>query len=85
MDSQLDFLESCHGNGTTLLTLLISAGSNLASSSQRLTSEYSLAGNIKSKQTRNSIQDAIKSAQSRLKGFKKTPDTGLALFAGYCV
>ena len=47
-----------------------------------LNNEYAQAANIKSKQTRDSVQSAITSTREKLKLYKNTPINGLILFCG---
>src|SRR5579859_1304307 len=47
-----------------------------------LVQEYGTSANIKSRQTRQSVQTAITSVQARLKLYKKLPTNGLVVFCG---
>jgi peptide chain release factor subunit 1 len=47
-----------------------------------LVDELGTSSNIKSKQTRKSIQSALKSAQQLMKTYKTVPENGLAIFSG---
>lgn len=47
-----------------------------------LNSEFAQAANIKSKQTRDSVQSAITSTREKLKLYRNTPTNGLILFCG---
>jgi len=47
-----------------------------------LNNEYAQAANIKSKQTKDSVQSAITSTREKLKLYKCTPDHGLVIFCG---
>jgi len=47
-----------------------------------LRSEYALTQNVKSRQTRNNVLDALEKIMNYLKLFKKTPDNGLVVFCG---
>lgn len=47
-----------------------------------LTEESGTSERIKSRVTRQSVQAALASAQSRLRAITKLPETGLALFCG---
>ena len=85
MENKIAFLKTCKGNNTTLVSLIIPQGSNIWLYDQRLTKEFSLTGNIKSKQTRDDVRDAIKSMKMSLKLFNSVPLTGLALFSGWHV
>jgi peptide chain release factor subunit 1 len=73
------------GNGTTLITLQISQGSQISQYMKKLIDEQSKAPNIKLKSTRKSVQDALSSAIEKLKLYKKTPENGLIIFCGYIV
>ncbi len=50
-----------------------------------LTFEASTASNIKDKNNRKNVLTAIKSANEKLKQYKKCPDNGLAIFSGCCL
>ncbi len=47
-----------------------------------LQSEYSLTQNVKSKQTRNNVLDALEKIMNHLKVLDKTPKNGLIVFCG---
>ena len=47
-----------------------------------LNQEHAEAANIKSKQTRDSVQSAIVSTREKLKLYKHTPENGLILYCG---
>ena len=67
--------------GTTLVSYYIPAGGSLSSVSQHVTGELGTAANIKSKVTRKGVQGALRSIQQNVKGLRKIPDNGLAIFA----
>jgi len=47
-----------------------------------LNSEYSLTQNVKSRQTRNNVLDALEKIMNHLKLFKQTPKNGMIVFSG---
>jgi len=75
-------LEQAKGNGTSMITLLIPADTQLARVSKLLTTELGTASCIKSRANRNSVVTALKSIQNRVKLIKKLPPNGLAIFCG---
>lgn len=81
-EEQLEELESKRGQHTELVSVMIPAGFNIHSVTNQLEAERSTAENIKSKQTRNAVIDAIEMIVRTLKSYKQTPPNGLAVFAG---
>lgn len=81
----LKSLESARGNGTSMISLIIPAGDNIALSRQMLNIEYGTAGNIKSRVNRLSVLSAITSTLQKLKLYNKTPKNGLAIYCGEVV
>lgn len=49
MENLLNQLENASGEGTSLITLMIPAGANIAKTKQKLTEEYTAATQIKSR------------------------------------
>ena len=75
-------LISLFSNGTSMVTLVIPPKEKIEQSLAFLNNEYSQAANIKSKQTMNSVQNAITSTREKLKLYKQTPKNGLIVFCG---
>ena len=75
-------LESHRGRHTELITVYISEGFDVNSVQRQLEAEKSTAKNIKSTATRKNVIDALEKIIRHLKTLKKTPENGLALFAG---
>lgn len=73
--------ETKRNEGTVLVTLLIPAGANLQDAVNLAQSEYALAGNVKSKQTRNAVEAALGKVIAGLQTFRKLPENGLAVYA----
>jgi peptide chain release factor subunit 1 len=82
LEEQIADLESRKGQHTELVTVMIPEGFNIHSVTNQLEAERSTAENIKSKQTRTAVVDAIDAIIRQLKSYKQTPKNGLALFAG---
>lgn len=82
LEEQIEELESVRGRHTELVTVLIPVDFNIHSVTKQLEAERSTAENIKSKQTRHAVIDAIDLIIRTLKGTKTTPPNGLALYAG---
>ncbi|MBS7610282.1 peptide chain release factor aRF-1 [Candidatus Bathyarchaeota archaeon] len=79
---QLEELMTKEGRGTELVSLYIPPGRPISEVMNNLRQEYSTSANIKSDRTRKNVQAAIDRVMQRLKLFRETPPTGLAIFAG---
>lgn len=75
-------LESYKGRHTELISVYVSAGYDANGVQRQLEAETSTAKNIKSATTRKNVIEALEKIIRHLKGLKRTPDNGLALFAG---
>ncbi|KAJ3027257.1 UNVERIFIED_CONTAM: Polypeptide release factor (eRF1) in translation termination [Siphonaria sp. JEL0065] len=82
MKRLLKTLQSARGNGTSMVSLIIPRGDQIAQTSHMLTNELGAATNIKSRVTRQSVTSALISIQQRLKLYNKVPVNGLAIFCG---
>ncbi len=82
LKKQLRMLEAYRGSGTELISVYIPSGSPIHEMNNKLREEASQASNIKSKSTRLNVLGALERIMNHLKQFKKTPDNGLAVFAG---
>lgn len=82
LEELVTLLGNIRGMHTELVTVLIPTGTNIHQVSTQLTSEAGTAENIKSKQTRTSVVDALETIIRKLKEYKQTPPHGLALFCG---
>jgi peptide chain release factor subunit 1 len=69
-------------NSTSLVTMYIPCNTRVHDITKMINSEISKAPNIKSRQTRQDVQDALQSILTNIKGYNKFPPTGIALFAG---
>mmetsp|Transcript_36963 Transcript_36963/g.121923 ORF Transcript_36963/g.121923 Transcript_36963/m.121923 type:complete len:566 (-) Transcript_36963:224-1921(-) len=65
-----------------MITLLLPRGFDISRAAKKLCEEAGTSANIKKTANRQSVQQAIASAQAKLKLFKQTPPNGLALFVG---
>jgi peptide chain release factor subunit 1 len=75
-------LREYRGSGTQMISVYIPEGYPIHETSNKLREELSQASNIKSKQTKTNVTDALEKIISYLKMFRKTPPTGLVVFAG---
>lgn len=75
-------LEAARGNGTSMISLLIPPGDQIAKVGKLLADEAGTASNIKSRVNRLSVLSAITSTQQRLKLYNKVPPNGLAIYCG---
>jgi peptide chain release factor subunit 1 len=82
LEEILKELESHKGRHTEFITVYIATGYDVNSVQKQLEAEKSTAKNIKSTTTRNNVIDALEKIVRYLKGLKKTPENGLALFCG---
>ena len=82
LEEVVEELSGHKGTHTELITVLIPAGYDVNSVQRQLEAEKSTAKNIKSTTTRNNVLDALDKIVRYLKGLKKTPENGLALFCG---
>lgn len=66
---QLEPLDACNGHHTSLVSLLIPPGGaqQIVKVNRLLTQEVSASASIKSRVTRQAVQDALKSIQQRMK------------------
>jgi len=82
LEETLEELEKHKGHQTELITVYIPAGYDVNSVQRQLEAEKSTAKNIKSTSTRKNVTEALEKIVRHLKSLKKTPENGLALFAG---
>lgn len=75
-------LELYKGTHTELISVYIPAGYDANGVQRQLEAEKSTAKNIKSTTTRNNVIEALEKIVRYLKSLKRTPDNGLAIFAG---
>ncbi len=75
-------LEQYRGRGTELVTVYVPSGYSLDMIINQLQQEQGTAENIKSKQTRTNVIDALERMIQHLKMMKNTPPKGLAVFSG---
>ncbi|WP_433628743.1 peptide chain release factor aRF-1 [Halomicrococcus sp. NG-SE-24] len=79
----IEDLREYEGSGTQLVTIYIPPDKQISSVVQHVTQEHSEASNIKSKQTRTNVQDALTSIKDRLRYYDTyPPDNGLVIFSG---
>jgi len=78
-------LQKARGNGTSMISLILPPGDQVARVSKMLADEYGTASNIKSRVNRLSVLGAITSVQHRLKLYSKVPPNGLVLYCGTIV
>jgi peptide chain release factor subunit 1 len=75
-------LEPYRGSGTELVSVYVPAGYDLNKVIGQLQEEQGTAVNIKSKQTRTNVIDALERMVIHLRGVGRTPTNGLAAFSG---
>ncbi len=78
----LEQLAKKEGRGTQLISLYVPPDRRIYEVLGQLREELGTAENIKSRTTRQNVQDAIERVSQRLKLFKEPPPTGLVIFCG---
>ena len=75
-------LESYRGRHTELVSIYVPQGYDIIKIIHHVQTEQGTANNIKDKTTRNHVIDSLERIIRHLRLFKKTPENGLAVFAG---
>ncbi len=79
----IEELDNYSGSGTQLVSIYVPEDRQISDVVAHVTQEHSEASNIKSKQTRTAVQDALKSIKDRLKYYETfPPENGMVLFSG---
>ncbi len=79
----IEDLKNFEGSGTQLVTIYIPDDRQISDVVAHVTQEHSEAANIKSKQTRTNVQDALTSIKDRLRYYSTyPPDNGIVIFSG---
>jgi peptide chain release factor subunit 1 len=79
----IEELKDYEGSGTQLVTIYIPPDKQISDVVAHVTQEHSEASNIKSKQTRTNVQDALTSIKDRLRYYDTfPPDNGIVIFSG---
>src|SRR6056297_2280756 len=78
----IEDLRDYEGSGTQLVTIYIPPDKQISDVVAHVTQEHSEASNIKSKQTRTNVQDALTSIKDRLRYYDNPPENGMVLFSG---
>ncbi|MCO8242593.1 peptide chain release factor aRF-1 [Haladaptatus sp. AB643] len=79
----IEDLKQYEGSGTQLVTIYIPEDKQVSDVVAHVTQEHSEASNIKSKQTRTNVQDALTSIKDRLRYYDTfPPDRGIVMFSG---
>ncbi len=78
----LETLKKCRGRHTELITVYIPPGTSMDQVIGQLSQEQGTASNIKSKQTKTNVVDALEKIIQHLRLYKGTPPHGLAVFCG---
>jgi peptide subunit release factor 1 (eRF1) len=81
VQQQVASLRSERSNSTTLISYYI-RGDSANQTGAFLRNELQQSNNIKSKATRDGVQDALRAIMRTLKDFNRIPLNGLAVFAG---
>ena len=79
----IEELDDYSGSGTQLVSIYMPEDRQVSDVVAHVTQEHSEASNIKSKQTRTAVQDALKSIKDRLKYYDVyPPKNGMVIFSG---
>jgi peptide chain release factor subunit 1 len=78
----INYLRDAHGDGTSMVTILIPPGDAVHRMRQKLTEELGTASNIKNRVNRQSVEAAITSSIQKLSLYNQTPKNGLCIFCG---
>ncbi|WP_418283845.1 peptide chain release factor aRF-1 [Halorubrum sp. DTA46] len=79
----IEELRDFEGSGTQLVTIYIPEDRQVSDVVAHVTQEHSEAANIKSKQTRTAVQDALTSIKDRLRYYDTyPPENGMVIFSG---
>ncbi|SEO54103.1 peptide chain release factor subunit 1 (aeRF-1) [Halogranum amylolyticum] len=79
----IEELQEYEGSGTQLVTIYIPEDKQISDVVAHVTQEHSEAANIKSKQTRTNVQDALTSIKDRLRYYDTfPPENGIIIFSG---
>ena len=82
LEELIEKLGAIRGRQTELISVYIPTGYNVNATQKQLEAEKGTAKNIKSTSTRKNVTDALDKIVRFLKDFKKTPEKGMAVFAG---
>jgi peptide chain release factor subunit 1 len=82
LEETLKELDGYRGRHTELITVYVPADYNLYQIVKQIDTEKGTAANIKSKNTRKAVLDALERIGRQLKLIGQTPKNGLALFSG---
>jgi peptide chain release factor subunit 1 len=79
----IEELKDYKGSGTQLVSIYVPEDRQISDVVAHVTQEHSEASNIKSKQTRTAVQDALTSLKDRLRYYDTyPPENGMVLFSG---
>ena len=79
----IEELKEYQGSGTQLVSIYVPEDKLLSDVVAHVTQEHSEASNIKSKDTRTAVQDALTSLKDRLRYYEtRPPENGMVLFSG---
>jgi len=79
----IEELDDYRGSGTQLVSIYIPEDKQVSAVVAHVTQEHSEASNIKSKETRTNVQDALTSIKDRLRYYDTyPPENGMVIFSG---
>jgi len=82
LEQLVNEISSIQGDGTELVTLTIPPDSSLQRAIQQVAAEHAEASNIKSKQTRANVQQALSRLRRELSTYESVPEHGLVCYVG---
>lgn len=80
----METLKSARSRNSSLISVLIRAGSNSADTLKMLQREIQAAGNIKDRHHQTDVIRTLNGLMARVRS-REIPETGLALFHGSCI
>jgi peptide chain release factor subunit 1 len=82
MKQTIKRLNQCKGNGTSLITVMLTPKDHLNLMVSRLTQEHGTAASIKSHTTKLAVLAALTSVIGKLKTYNRLPPNGLVVYSG---
>lgn len=82
LEELIEELEGYRGRHTEMITVYVPAGYTLTQVTKQLEDEKGTATNIKSTSTRKNVLQSLEKITRQLKTIGRTPENGLAVFAG---
>lgn len=82
---KLTELEELKGTATSMITITVTGNTDVWLINKMITKESATAINIKNKNNRKNVCDALEAISKAMSNYKKIPATGLCILAGHCI